>query len=123
MITLKQEGINELRKKGMNAANTLESFVSKIETQLYKGESCTIWVEDETVVEMFKSLSEYMIYHNDKLVTFSQMVGVPAMITAAVIFLIEVTEQFSGRRNQFLLKRIIVTERIRIGFLQRHPFL
>lgn len=73
MIILKQEGLVELRKKGLNAANTLEHFVANINIPLYKGENCTIWVEDKAIIEMYNSLSEYQIFHEDKLVTLGEM--------------------------------------------------
>lgn len=73
MITLKPEGLNELRKKGMQAANTLEDFVANIKIPLYKGENCTIWVEDEKIVAMYNRLSEYQIFHQDRLITLGEM--------------------------------------------------
>lgn len=73
MITLSHEELNVMRGICPDSADRLESFVSGIDKQLYKGSNCTFWIEDETVLEAFRSLDKLHILKDGKLISQGQM--------------------------------------------------
>jgi len=69
VITLNREELNVMRESCEESADRLENFVSTVNIRLYKGQNCSIWVEDDSVQKAFNNLNQLRILKDGKLIS------------------------------------------------------
>ncbi len=70
---LNNEGLKVFRQQNSEEASNLENFVSTIKEQLYQGKNCTIWIENDTILDVFNQLTEYKAFRENELVSLGDI--------------------------------------------------
>lgn len=73
MITLNREELIVMKEICEDSAERLENFVSTVNKQLYKGQNCTIWVEDDSVQKAYNRLNQLQILKDGRLISQGEM--------------------------------------------------